>query len=209
MSPESVTADRIQRELKLNIIDGRFPPGAVLGLQLIAGMFGTSISPVRDALNRLVGERIVELQPGGGFAVPIFDSRKAYNIYSWHADIAKAIVKVMDSLDQIGSPPAFLGEGRSEPVAIAGATAEFFNALASCSPNPEHQVAIEILGERLHILRLHEGMLSRQAEELGSLWKLARSGNRNATRVAMWHYHRKRLLRASEISEAVILRSRS
>ncbi|PHP17568.1 hypothetical protein CG471_22235 [Sphingobium sp. IP1] len=205
MSPESVTADRIHRELKLNIIEGEFGPGAVLGLQLIARMFGTSISPVRDALNRLVGERIVELQPGGGFTVPVFDNRKAYHIYSWHADVVRAVVKVMDKLDRLGPPPDFSSRESREPDAIASATAEFFTALASCSPNPEHLMAIEVLGERLHVLRLQEGMFARQAEELGSLWKLAGSGNRNATRVAMWHYHRKRLLRASDICEAIIL----
>ncbi|PZU64573.1 GntR family transcriptional regulator [Sphingobium sp.] len=207
MSPESVTADRIHRELKRNIVEGQFAPGGVLGLQNIARIFGTSISPVRDALNRLVGERIVELQPGGGFTVPIFDKRKAFHIYSWHAEVVRAVVKVMDRLDHLGSPPEMLSDTSLEAGVIARATSEFFTALASCSPNPEHLVAIEGLGERLHILRLHEGMLSRQAEELGSLWKLAGTGNRNATRVAMWHYHRKRLLRAGEICEAAILRA--
>ncbi|MGA1809826.1 MULTISPECIES: GntR family transcriptional regulator [Sphingobium] len=202
MSPDAFTADRIHREIKKLIMAGKFTPGLPLTVQSLADEFGTSTSPVRDALNRLVGERLVETQGGGGFALPEITKRNVYHLYSYHADLVRTIVKVMVRLEEMGSPPAFVVNRSAHGLALAYATAEFFSLLASCSPNPEHLDAIVQAGERLAILRLHEGPIGRQGEELATLWNVTRSGNRNATRIAMWQYHRRRLLRADQISSA-------
>lgn len=202
MSPDAFTADRVHREIKKLIMAGKFTPGLPLTVQALADEFGTSTSPVRDALNRLVGERLVETQGGGGFALPEITRRTAYHLYSYHADLVRTIVKVMVRLDELGSPPAFIVNKSAQAQSLAYATAEFFSLMAACSPNPEHLDAIVQAGERLAILRLHEGPIGRQGEELATLWNVTRSGNRNATRVAMWQYHRRRLLRADEIASA-------
>lgn len=202
MSPEAVAADRIHRELKAWIMQGRFTAGLPLIVQALAEEFGTSISPVRDALHRLVGERLVEVQGGGGFAMPSITKRTAYHLYSWHADLVRMVIKVMIKLEQIGPPPEVILNGNGDPHAIAAATAELFGQMGACSQNPEHLDAILSAGERLNVLRLHEGAVVRQGEELTSLWNVTRSGNRNATRVAMWQYHRRRLLRVDKISSA-------
>ena len=202
MSPEAFTADRIHREIKELITGGRFTPGLPLTVQSLADEFGTSTSPVRDALNRLVGERLVEMQGGGGFALPEITRRSAYHLYSFHGDLVRTIVKVMVRFDELGPPPACLLNRTARGLALARTTAEFFAQMAACSPNPEHLDAIVQIGERLAVFRLHEGAIGRQGEELATLWNVTRSGNRNATRVAMWQYHRRRLLRADEISSA-------
>ena len=202
MAPDAFTADRVHREIKQLIMAGKFKPGLPLVVQTLAETFGTSISPVRDALNRLVGERLVDMQGGGGFALPTVTRRSAFHLYSWHADIVRLIVKVMVRIEEIGAPPGILLNRKANIGDIAAATAEFFSSLGSCSPNGEHLDAIIHAGERLAILRLHEGSIGRQGEELAALWNITRSGNRNATRVAMWQYHRRRLVRADEISLA-------
>jgi DNA-binding GntR family transcriptional regulator len=51
--------------------DGRFGPGAKLKLRDLAQEFGTSLTPVRDALNRLVAERVVEIARNRTVFVPI------------------------------------------------------------------------------------------------------------------------------------------
>lgn len=202
MAPDAYTAARVHREIKELIIAGRFQPGLPLVVQTLAERFGTSISPVRDALNRLVGERLVDMQGGGGFTLPMATSRSAFHLYSWHGDLVRLIVRVMTSFEEIGAPPAALFARRADGPDIAAATAEFFSLLASCSPNSEHLDAMIQAEERLAILRLHEGGIGRQGEELATLWNVTRSGNRNATRVAMWQYHRRRLLRVDEIASA-------
>ena len=202
MAPDAYTAARVHREIKQLIMAGKFQPGLPLVAQTLAERFGTSISPVRDALNRLVGERLVDMQGGGGFAIPTLSRRSAFHLYSWHADIVRLIVKVMIRFDEIGAPPVALVTKRADGAAIAAAAAEFFSLPAGCSPNGEHLDAIIQAGERLAVLRLHEGGIGRQGEELATLWNVTRSGNRNATRIAMWQYHRRRLLHADEISLA-------
>lgn len=199
MSPEAFTADRIHREIKQFIMAGKFAPGSGLTVHSLAEEFGTSTSPVRDALNRLVGERLVEMQGGGGFALPDVTKRTVYHLYSFHGDLIRTIVKVMARFEELGPPPVYLVNKTARGVALAHATAEFFALTAACSPNPEHLDAILQIGERLAIFRMHEGAIGRQGEELATLWNVTRSGNRNATRVAMWQYHRRRLLRADEI----------
>ncbi|SEJ72995.1 regulatory protein, gntR family [Sphingobium sp. AP50] len=202
MSPEALTAVRVHREIKALILAGRFTPGLPLTVQSLAEEFGTSTSPVRDALNRLVGERLVEMQGGGGFALAEISKRRAYHLYSFHGDLVRTIIKVMVRFDELGPPPASLLNKTAQSLTLARATAEFFALTAACSPNPEHLDAVMQVGERLAIFRLHEGPIGRQGEELATLWNVTRSGNRNATRVAMWQYHRRRLLRADEISLA-------
>ncbi len=202
MSPEAVTAERIHRELKRLLCTGRFVPGLPLTVQSLANEFGTSISPVRDALNRLVGERLINVQGGGGFAMPYLSPRTAFNLYSWHAEITRLIIKVMVTFEPVGDPPPDIVGVRADPPAIESATAELFTRLAACSPNPEHQEAIDSVADRLALLRLHEGAITKRGEELLELWIVTRSGNKNATRTAMMQYHRKRLSRVDEISAA-------
>lgn len=157
MAPDAYTAARVHREIKQLIMAGKFQPGLPLVAHTLADRFGTSISPVRDALNRLVGERLVDMQGGGGFALPTISRRSAFHLYSWHADIVRLIVKVMIRFDEIGAPPVALVTKRADGAAIAAAAAEFFSLLAGCSPNGEHLDAIIQAGERLAVLRLHEG----------------------------------------------------
>lgn len=115
MSPEAVTAERIHRELKRLLCTGRFAPGLPLTVQSLANEFGTSISPVRDALNRLVGERLINVQGGGGFAMPFLSRRTAFNLYSWHAEITLLIIKVMVTFEPVGDPPEEIVGVKADP----------------------------------------------------------------------------------------------
>ncbi|QNG48549.1 GntR family transcriptional regulator [Sphingobium yanoikuyae] len=202
MSPDALVADRVHREIKQRILAGKYASGTSLTVQSLADIFGTSISPVRDALNRLVGERLVEIQPAGGFMLPEITSARAYNLYSLHADLVRMVVKVMAGIDTLEPPPSYLSDQTADGPAVAAATSQFFALLAGFSPNREHLGAIVQTGERLALLRLHEGSIAKHGGELAGLWNVTRSGNRNATRIAMWHYHRRRLLRVEGISIA-------
>jgi len=202
MAPEALTADRLHRDIKGLIMRGHFAPGLPLTVQAMADEFGTSISPVRDALNRLVGERLVEMQGGGGFAIPAITPRNTHDLYALHADLVRAAVKNANSFDGVIAPPAELIEGGADAPGIALVTAEFFGLVAGCSCNIEHFDAITGTGDRLAVRRLHEGGTTRQAIELATLWNVTKSGNKSAIRSAMWQYHRRRLLRVDDISMA-------
>jgi DNA-binding GntR family transcriptional regulator len=56
--------------LRSDILAGRWAPGAKLQLTALSEHYQTSSTVVREALTRLVGERLVQLRPNRGFFVP-------------------------------------------------------------------------------------------------------------------------------------------
>ena len=56
MSPEPVLAERAYLLLKADIMAGRFAPGSILNERQLAAEYGVSVSPLRDAAQRLAGE---------------------------------------------------------------------------------------------------------------------------------------------------------
>jgi DNA-binding GntR family transcriptional regulator len=61
----------IYGKLRAMLSDGRFVPGAKLKLRDLAQEFGTSNTPVREALNRLTAERVLENAQNRTVIVPI------------------------------------------------------------------------------------------------------------------------------------------
>src|SRR5690554_5270590 len=65
--------DQIYDELRYALMRGQFRPGEVLTIRALASALGTSIVPVRDALQRLMAERALEVQPNRSAQVPLMD----------------------------------------------------------------------------------------------------------------------------------------
>ena len=63
--------DRAYGALKKGLMSGQFKPGEVLTIRHLAAEYGISATPVREALQRLVAERALELQRNRSIGVPI------------------------------------------------------------------------------------------------------------------------------------------
>ena len=63
--------DRAYAALKKGLMSGQFRPGEVLTIRQLASAYGISATPVREALQRLVAERALELQRNRSIGVPI------------------------------------------------------------------------------------------------------------------------------------------
>lgn len=198
MSPEAVTTDRIYRELRQAIMTGRMRPGGVVVTAQIAERLGTSVTPVRDALHQLAGERLVAVQSGGGFLVPALEEAQLRYLYQWHGEVTAIIIRHAPQPEAIDALPE-LRVGAAGARDIAWAAAGFFEQLALQSANPEHAVVVDSLAARLHYARSHEQVLGRCRSELRSLWDNVLSGNKQKIRTALWHYHRRRLLNVGKI----------
>src|SRR3954471_8867484 len=61
--------ERVYGGLRADIVGGRFSPGERLRPTELAALNGVSLNVVREALNRLAGERLVQASPQQGFAV--------------------------------------------------------------------------------------------------------------------------------------------
>ncbi len=64
-------ASGIYRQLKRNLMIGRLKPGDTLTLKSLSESLGTSQTPVREALLRLVSERLLKLVHGRSITVPV------------------------------------------------------------------------------------------------------------------------------------------
>lgn len=62
--------NRAREQIKDALLAGRFEPGEVLTLRALAEMFGTSVTPVRDAVNHLVAQGVLEIGPRNAAVVP-------------------------------------------------------------------------------------------------------------------------------------------
>lgn len=66
---QRTAASRIATELRAEILRGTLRPGARLKIGELQDRFGTAINPIREGLNRLVSEGLVELVDHKGFSV--------------------------------------------------------------------------------------------------------------------------------------------
>lgn len=62
--------ERAYDEIRDGLITGKFKPGQPLVIRTLASNYGISITPVRDALQKLVAERLLEVLPNRSIAVP-------------------------------------------------------------------------------------------------------------------------------------------
>ena len=67
--PGSTSKRRIYQEIRRAIIMGDSQPGSRLDLEVLAKSHGTSVTPVRDALQMLSQEGLVSIKPRSGYFV--------------------------------------------------------------------------------------------------------------------------------------------
>lgn len=63
--------DKAYAALKQGLISGKFNPGQTLIIRKLAEMYGISTTPIREALQRLVAERVLEMKDNRSIIVPL------------------------------------------------------------------------------------------------------------------------------------------
>jgi DNA-binding GntR family transcriptional regulator len=67
--PDKTSRDRIYTELRRSIIMGHRSPGERLSVEKLAESYGTSVTPIRDALQMLSEAGLVTIRPRSGYFV--------------------------------------------------------------------------------------------------------------------------------------------
>ena len=62
--------DRLYRSLRVQVMHGELPPGHALTLRGLGAQFGVSMTPVREAVQRLVAEGALTLSSSGRISTP-------------------------------------------------------------------------------------------------------------------------------------------
>lgn len=68
--------ERVYQQIRRAIQAGLYAPGQSFNYSQVAKEMGTSIMPVREALNRLAAERAVDILPKRGVVIPIMTPEK-------------------------------------------------------------------------------------------------------------------------------------
>ena len=188
MSP-GATFERVYLALRAQVIAGAFRPGQPLEPAVLATGLVASITPVRDALHRLVGERLVHTPRGDGFRMPIYTEAVLRDLYGWNLRLL-LLALAAKSGPPAGAPAPLPSGLAQDPVAAAE---EIVLAIARLAGSAEHLAAVRSLDGRLHAVRRVEAAIVDPRPELGQIAAALAAGEAAARRRLLAAYHRRRI----------------
>jgi DNA-binding GntR family transcriptional regulator len=195
------TFDRVYAAIKQRLREGVYRPGTRLEPAALSDELNASVTPVRDALHRLTGERLVEAPRHEGFRAPMLTEALLRQLYAWHLDLLQLAVMKHRAVA--------LAEGNIEDRGSAAAPHErqntVFMALARSAGNPEHIAALDRLTQRLEpVQRVEQLFLDDTEAETAEIVRALRARDYQALRRGLVHYHRRRERIVPELLEHLL-----
>ncbi len=183
MSPAHVL-EPTYRRLKRALTEGNWRGGTRLEAQKLADEFGVSMTPVRDSLNQLVGEGLVNLTPGEGFRVAVITEQGLRDMLSVNAALLESAIRSDWNLPNIGS------QEDCDP-SYAGRLAAAFASLANGSANRFLADLIDRINDQLHFVRSYEAdVVPRAGEILRQIEASLRKTSDERQRVIRYYHDR-------------------
>jgi DNA-binding GntR family transcriptional regulator len=146
------STSRVQDELRHAILEGVLAPGERLRAEALAARFGTSRTPIREALLVLEREGLVEMEPHRGALVRAFDAADVLDLYEVRALIephaaARAATRIarpaLERLDELCGRAE--DRGGATPSAVADQIAfneEFHRVIVEAAGSPRTLAAM-------------------------------------------------------------------
>lgn len=195
-----VTADRAYTAIRQIISTHSIRPGNRLDPALLAASCNTSVTPVREALNRLLGEGLVDTRTGGGFHVPTMDAPALVDLYGWSEEVLGLILRGTKHIVRAGQD-----DGTIVAADIAVWTDALMVRSAQISSNHEHLRAVRDINARLHaVRRIEPEILDGVDAELTDLTAFLVNGDIDGMRARWRTYHRRRRRAAAMIIRALL-----
>lgn len=79
--------DLVYREIRQSLMVGTFAPGEKVSLRSLAQQVGTSLTPVRGAVNRLIAEGAFQVLPNRWVMIPAMTEEKFDEITHWRVQL--------------------------------------------------------------------------------------------------------------------------
>lgn len=158
MSPAHVLEPTYQR-LRRDLISGAFPMGSKLEALRLADELGVSMTPVRDSLNQLTGEGLVEFSPGDGFRVARLSEQTLREMLEVNHLLLVHALGV--GRGAAPSPP----DSKPDIDDHAGRVGAVFGTIAAASGNRFLLRSVEQIAARLHPVRRLEPLVIPSAPE--------------------------------------------
>lgn len=165
-------SDQVERTLRSQILRGHFPPGGRLNEVEIAGELGVSRGPVREAMQRLARDGLVELQAHRGAFVRRLGRGEVRDLF----EVRVALERTVARLAATRATP----EHREQLEALRGTPSSIFTAddadlrfqgprdvhalLAAAAGNPALANHVSLVNQELQLLRAQSGQIPVRAE---------------------------------------------
>ncbi len=203
MSP-GATMERVYMDLKARILTGEFSPGMRLDPAQLSRSLAASATPVRDALNRLSGERLVESWHQEGFRQPQLAEADIADLYGWAGALLALALKGRTPRPDL---PGGLIELATHDRYSEGID-RLFRTIAIGAGNRELQYSIVNVIERTAIIREVEAKIDERAiDALAAMAEDYRFGRWSALRGKITRFHRQRAKLAGRVAARIRPRS--
>ena len=204
-------SDRVERALRDRILHGEVAPGERLNEVEIAGELGVSRGPIREALQRLASDGLVELQAHRGAFVrrlgpaevrDLFEVRMALETTAARLAAQRATdaqLADLDALVHAGAEPI----GHAD-VRFQGAR-DLHARLGEATANPALAAHLTLVNQELRLLRTRSGEVPARAEhavaEHAEIVAAVRAGDAHGAAAAMEAHLRSALAHALSAME--------
>lgn len=184
------TGERVYLAIKKFLLtESDHRPGDRIDVADLSRRVGASATPVRAALHRMAGERLLVSHQGEGFSQPRITEPGLTDLYQWNAALLVNALRSAPSHAPPLQPPRI--DPREEPLPYLEA---LFAGLAAHCGNIEVEWAVAGAADRLHRPRRGELVLAPNfVAELEAFARLFEAGDASAIRQAIIAYHRQRL----------------
>jgi DNA-binding GntR family transcriptional regulator len=163
MSKKDLTA-RVYQEVRSRILNFRYHPGFKFSDEEIATEIGSSRTPVREALNRLAEQGLVDARPNKGFWVKTFSKKEVEDLYvlrdaleglAISLTIKNLDAKKSEALKKLLESYPKLMEGR-ELSRLNDADEKFHDLIALYSGNSALYDTLKNLSGKIRIIRRYD-----------------------------------------------------
>lgn len=149
MSPAHVFEPTYEA-IKRRLMTGEWASGTRIEAARLADDLGVSVTPVRDSLYRLNGERMVDFTPGEGFHVHRLTETEFRDLLELHLILLLAALATAPKGSATSIPA-------DQP--YPDRVADLFFAIAERSANSEIVATIAAIGERLQLSRHFDAII--------------------------------------------------
>jgi DNA-binding GntR family transcriptional regulator len=189
-------SDQVERTLRSQILRGNFPPGGRLNEVEIAAELGVSRGPVREAMQRLARDGLVELQAHRGAFVRRLGPREVRDLFEVRMALERTVARLAATRAD-AAERALLASLRSDAVAPVKADPDVpfqgdrdvHALLAAAAGNAALAAHVALVNQELQLLRAQSGQIpdraQHAAEEHDELLDAVLSGDGDRASAAM------------------------
>jgi hypothetical protein len=190
---------RVYETLRARVMAGEFAPGERIDPARLAPSLAASVTPIRDALHHLAGERLVDNWKQEGFHQPIVTEAMLRDLYSLSGELLRLMLSEgARARKQMVLPQAIPDtEWPHRAMVILG-------HLLSCTSNRELRAAFQSVSDRLQMVRRAEAaVLPNPGRELAAVLDAAVRNHWGAARHHAAIHHRHRIRQVPQIASAL------